>query len=78
MEQVFDNVKEYVEKAEFEKEYYLTELEKLAYENDELVNEVGELIIEAQNARQSFTGLQIAVSILIFVYGMLYGNYFNC
>jgi chromosome segregation ATPase len=134
MEQVFDNVKEYVEKSEFQKEYYLNEIQKLADEQDamkhkleaenafrkcteamtdmldeeneeltealntacdeadrlevtrsvlqdevrELNDIIGKLEVEAQDARRSFTALQLAVSILVFLYGMLYGNYFKC
>ncbi len=50
---------------------------ELQTENDGLIYEIGSLIIEAQEARRSFTSLQIAVSLLVFVYGMLYGSYFN-
>jgi regulator of replication initiation timing len=42
---------------------------------DSLLTENHELEVEAQNARRSFTGLQIAVSILVFLYGTMYGSY---
>lgn len=76
-----------IEELEFKNEFYLNDLQKLANVKDELETEVRELneevdllltenhelMVEAQNARRSFTGLQIAVSVLVFVYGMLYG-----
>jgi regulator of replication initiation timing len=58
-------------------EKYIIENKNLKIENDELVHEVGSLIVEAQEARRSFTAFQIAVSLLVFVYGMMYGTYFK-
>lgn len=49
----------------------------LANKIDELLHEKTVLIEEACEARRSFTGLQIAVSILLFAYGMFYGTYFG-
>lgn len=40
-----------------------------------LLDENHELEVEAQDARRSFTGFQVAVSMLVFVYGMMYGSY---
>ncbi len=76
-----------IEELEYKNEFYLNDLQNLANVKQELETEVRELneevdlllaenhelMIEAQNARRSFTGLQIAVSILVFVYGVLYG-----
>lgn len=73
-----------IEELEYKNEFYLqnlanvkqeleTEVRELNEEVDLLLAENHELMIEAQNARRSFTGLQIAVSVLVFVYGMLYG-----
>lgn len=76
-----------IEELEYKNEFYLNDLQNLANVKQELETEVRELneevdlllaenhelMIEAQNARRSFTGLQIAVSVLVFVYGMLYG-----
>ena len=50
-------------------------VKELQTENDGLVYEIGGLIAEAQEARRSFTTFQIAVSILVFLYGMMYGKY---
>ena len=50
-------------------------VKELQTENDDLVYEIGGLIAEAQEARRSFTAFQIAVSILVFVYGVMYGRY---
>ena len=58
-------------------EKYIIENTALKTENDELVHEVGGLIAEAREARRSFTAFQFAVSLLIFVYGMMYGTYFK-
>lgn len=76
-----------IDQLEYKTEFYLNDLQNLANVKQELETEVRELneevdlllaenhelMIEAQNARRSFTGLQIAVSVLVFVYGMLYG-----
>ena len=76
-----------IEELEYKNEFYLNDLQNLANVKQELETEVRELneevdlllaenhelMIEAQNARRSFTGLQIAVSVLVFVYGVLYG-----
>jgi hypothetical protein len=78
-----------IEELEYKNEFYLNDLQNLANVKQELESEVRELneevdvlltenhelMVEAQNARRSFTGLQIAVSVLVFVYGMLYGSY---
>lgn len=73
-----------IDELEYKNEFYLqnlanikqeleTEVRELNEEVDLLLTENHELMVEAQNARRSFTGLQIAVSVLVFVYGMLYG-----
>ena len=78
-----------IEELEYKNEFYLNDLQNLANIKQELETEVRELneevdvlltenhelMVEAQNARKSFTGFQIAVSMLVFVYGMLYGSY---
>ena len=80
-----------IEELEYKNEFYLNDLQNLANVKDELEAEVAELneevdvlltenhelMVEAQNARRSFTAFQIAVSLLIFVYGMMYGTYFK-
>lgn len=58
-------------------EKYITENKTLKLENEELVYEVGSLIAEGREARRSFTAFQLAVSLLIFVYGIMYGAYFG-
>lgn len=50
-------------------------VKELQTENDDLTNQLGYLIAEAQEARRSFTAFQFAVSILVFLYGMMYGRY---
>lgn len=47
----------------------LTSALKDAYEKMDFLRE------EANRARRDFTGLQLAVSVLIFVYGVIYGKY---
>jgi chromosome segregation ATPase len=78
-----------IEKLEYEKEYFMNEMERLVASKFELQTEVNELndviddmVIqhremeeEIQSARRSFTGFQVALSMLVFVYGMLYGTY---
>lgn len=86
-EQLAIALQEKVEELEYKNEFYLNDIQKLSDTNDELQSEIAELneevdvlltenhelMVEAQNARKSFTGLQVAVSVLVFVYGMLYG-----
>ena len=50
-------------------------IEELERKVDELSVDRIELLRDAEEARCSFTGLQLAVSVLIFVYGMMYGTY---
>jgi hypothetical protein len=52
-------------------------VKELELENEDLMEQVGGLIVEAREARRSFTAFQIAVSFLVFVYGMMYGAYFG-
>jgi heme oxygenase len=85
-EQLASLLKEKVDELEYTNEFYLnylanvkqaleTEVRELNEEVDVLLTENHELMVEAQNARSSFTRFQIAVSMLVFVYGMLYGSY---
>ena len=76
------NYEETIEDLDYAKQYYQAEVEELQNEIkelneavDDLLMENNDLFVEAQNARRSFTGLQIATSMLLFVYGMLYGLY---
>ena len=62
-----------------------TEAKRMESENEQLTKlvnameiEIGQLTVEAQEARRSMTALQLAVSILVFLYGIMYGKYFNC
>lgn len=48
---------------------------ELQTENDDLTNQLGYIIAEEREARRSFTAFQFAVSILVFLYGMMYGKY---
>lgn len=59
-----------------EENYELTSGLKDAYEKMDFL-ELGltQLREEANCARRDFTGLQLAVSLLIFVYGIIYGKY---
>jgi uncharacterized coiled-coil DUF342 family protein len=51
---------------------------ELEDENEDLVNQLGFIIAEEKEARRSYTMFQIAVSIMVFLYGMAYGQYFRC
>jgi hypothetical protein len=64
-------------KKQFEANTVSGKVKELELENEDLVDQVGGLIVEAREARRSFTGLQIAVSVLLFAYGMFYGTYFG-
>jgi len=80
-----------VDELENTNQYYLHELEKSVGTNQELQSEIYELndaidslsnenaqlAKDAQQARRAFTALQISVSLLVFVYGILYGAYFG-
>jgi chromosome segregation ATPase len=80
-----------IDKLQFEKEFYLSEMETLdatihALQTevrdlndavDSLMTENEELAKDARTARKSFTCLQIAVSMLVFVYGIAYGAYLS-
>lgn len=84
-----DEMEQRYEKLEFEKECYMNEMESLVESKHQIESEVKELndiidnmVIQTRqledellDARTSFTGLQLAVSILIFVYGLIYGKY---
>ena len=88
-EQLATALQEKVEELEYKNEFYLNDLQNLANAKDELETEVRELneavddlltenhdlVVEAQNARRSFTALQVAVSGLVFMYGVMYGLY---
>lgn len=78
-----------IEELEYKNESYLNDLQKLSDTNDELQSEIAELndaiddlVLQQREAedellyaRRSFTGFQVAVSMLVFIYGMLYGSY---
>ena len=65
--------------AEKELEYPFSSIwnkvKALELENEDLAEQVGELIVEARESRRLFTGLQLAISALIFAYGLFYGAY---
>jgi hypothetical protein len=62
--------------AEKDLEYSIwNKVKTLELENEDLMEQVGELIIEARESRRLFTGLQLAISALIFAYGLFYGAY---
>jgi cell division protein FtsB len=83
---------EVVAELEFKNQRYLDELEKLSAVRDQLEDEVKELneavdsLCEENNqlehdnrdARRTFTGLQLSVSLLVFAYGLFYGAYLHC
>lgn len=87
MESALNNAMNMVEELEYKNEFYLNDLQELANTKQELEAEVRELndtidnlVLQQQqtedellHARRSFTSFQIAVSMLVFVYGMLYG-----
>ena len=81
-EQLATALQEKVEELEYKNEFYLNvkdelerEIGELNEEVDDLLTENHELMVEAQNARRSFTALQVAVSGLVFMYGVMYGLY---
>jgi chromosome segregation ATPase len=51
---------------------------ELENENMDLIHQLGFIIAEENEGRRSYTLFQIAVSIMIFLYGMAYGQYFRC
>ncbi len=51
---------------------------ELEDENDDLIHQLGFIIAEENEGRRSYTLFQIAVSIMVFLYGMAYGQYFRC
>ena len=51
---------------------------ELENDNDDLIHQLGFIIAEEKEARRSYTLFQIAVSIMVFLYGMAYGQYFRC
>lgn len=75
--------------VESDNQFSLNELEAMAEERqqlqtkitdlndtiDSLMDENKVLEEEANEARSSFTALQLAVGILVFVYGLMYGRY---
>lgn len=67
--------KEKIEILELIRDEAIATLEKYMDENKELRQHMAELFTEEQDERRSFTVLQLAVSMLIFVYGMIYGSY---
>jgi cell division protein FtsB len=83
---------EVVAELEFKNQRYLDDLEKLSAVREELQEEIRELneavdsLCEEnaqleednRNARRSFTGLQLSVSLLVFAYGLFYGAYLHC
>ena len=71
-----NNVKDAMSDVLEEENEDLTSALKDAYERMDFM-ELGltQLREEANRARRDLTGLELAVSILIFVYGMIYGKY---
>jgi chromosome segregation ATPase len=51
---------------------------ELENENIDLIHQLGFIIAEENEGRRSYTLFQIAVSIMVFLYGMAYGQYFRC
>lgn len=66
--------KEKIEILEIQVEDAYRMIERYILENERL----GERVQTEEEKRVSMTRLQIAVSLLIFVYGWLYGSYFKC
>lgn len=70
LEKVENNYKEKIDILEIQVEDAYRMIERYILENERLG--------ERDASRASMTRLQIAVSLLIFVYGWLYGSYFKC
>lgn len=49
------------------------EIEILEFKIDSLEHKIARINEESSSSRASFTNLQVAVSILVFVYGVMYG-----
>lgn len=82
MDEALEELNSIIADLEYKNQTYLEDNEKLQDEIHELndavislLDENHDLEVDAQNARRSFTGFQVAVSMLVFVYGMLYGSY---
>jgi chromosome segregation ATPase len=87
-----DKAADMADELEYKVQYFLQQLERTENTKHELQTEVNELNdaidslyeentqLEQDNrdARRSFTGLQIAVSVLVFAYGLFYGAYLRC
>lgn len=67
--------KEFSEFLEEENEELNRALEGVKTKAKELELEKEDLIKEANEARASFNALQLAVGVLIFLYGLMYGRY---
>ena len=76
LDNALNNVKDAMSDLLDEENEELTSALKDAYEKMDFL-ELGltQLREEANRARRDFTGLQLAVSVLIFVYGVIYGKY---
>ncbi len=89
MDEALEELNNIIAELEYKNQFYLEDIEKLGNANRDLQDEItdlndtvsslldenDELEVESQHARRSFTGFQVAVSMLVFVYGMLYGSY---
>lgn len=76
LDNTLNNVKEALCDVLDEENEELTSALKDAYEKMDFL-ELGltQLREEANRARRDFTGLQLAVSVLIFIYGVIYGKH---
>ena len=76
LDNALNNVKDAMSDLLDEENEELTSALKDAYEKMDFL-ELGltQLREEANRARRDFTGLQLAVSVLIFIYGVIYGKH---
>jgi DNA-directed RNA polymerase specialized sigma54-like protein len=67
-----EEMEEKIEILEFQRDDLCRMVEQFILENEDLK----ERLTQEEDSRASYTRLQIAVSILFFVYGLLYGSFF--
>lgn len=83
-----EKVGDMAEELEFKNQYFLDEIQKLSDSKDDLQTEIRRvnklvaiLTTEANDHQRWYKSsglLQVALSILAFTYGMVYGAYFKC
>lgn len=67
-----EEMEDKIEILEFQRDDLCRMVEQFILENEDLK----ERLTYEEDSRASYTRLQIAVSVLVFVYGLLYGSFF--